>query len=413
MATVQEAIASASRAGFRGTALEIIVAIAWAESGLQTHGPDNINSDQWRSRDRGILQINNHWHPDVSDTCAYDINCAFEAGYRISAHGTNFNAWTTFRNGAYRQYLKKINLTGLSNNNLTKIILPQNGWWKFPRIDNLGQPDPFGGFPKPDTNVQVPDGYPIVNILPGVVTATHGADDAWGASITIRLDTPINNLATHIAYLHLRKDIQVQKGQHINAGTIIGFNGGNQAAGSQKVPLGFALYAGDDYGHGLAWSQMTVQNLTSRLNPVPIIEAAKAGTLTIAGMTSQGAITSGSSSMTQIVGAKLNNLQIPHPFAALEVNASVVAVLVSIDEQMIIVPLYPALSANPLDGFGFPDMISEGMQDFVAYMLRAIFIFMGVYICFKVFANIVDVRGIGQVIENAIKTVATLSFIAA
>ncbi len=95
----------ASRAGFTGSSLQTIVAISAAESGWNSSPPDNVNNDIWHSRDRGILQINNHWQPQVSDTCAYDPQCSFNAAYGISNNGTNFNAWSTYQSGAYKQYL--------------------------------------------------------------------------------------------------------------------------------------------------------------------------------------------------------------------------------------------------------------------------------------------------------------------
>src|SRR6266700_8362706 len=100
MATVSipQALAYAASAGFSGLSQAVIVAIGLAESGLRTNPPDNINNDQWHSRDRGILQINSHWHPEVSDSCAYNPACAFQAAFRISG-GNNFSQWATFTGG--------------------------------------------------------------------------------------------------------------------------------------------------------------------------------------------------------------------------------------------------------------------------------------------------------------------------
>jgi hypothetical protein len=95
----------ASRAGFTGGSLSTIVAIAGAESGWNSTPPDNVNNDIWHSRDRGILQINNHWQSWVSDACAYDPQCSFNAAYKISSNGTNFSAWSTYTSGAYTSYL--------------------------------------------------------------------------------------------------------------------------------------------------------------------------------------------------------------------------------------------------------------------------------------------------------------------
>lgn len=106
----------AMAAGFRGDNLDIMIAIAHAESGLDTHPPDNINHNPGQvddgSRDRGIIQINSHWHPEVSDACAYEPLCAFKAGYKISNRGTNFHPWSTYNSGAYLPFYHKGGNTG-------------------------------------------------------------------------------------------------------------------------------------------------------------------------------------------------------------------------------------------------------------------------------------------------------------
>jgi hypothetical protein len=99
--TYDQAVQAARGAGFSGAALTIIVAIAQAESSLDPNA-QFTNTDG--SLDRGILQINNRWHPEVSDACAYNVACAFQQGFKISNQGSNFSPWATFKSGAYTQY---------------------------------------------------------------------------------------------------------------------------------------------------------------------------------------------------------------------------------------------------------------------------------------------------------------------
>jgi len=47
------------------------------------------------STDRGIWQINDHWHKEVSDAQAFDPTQATIAAYRISAGFTDFHQWAT------------------------------------------------------------------------------------------------------------------------------------------------------------------------------------------------------------------------------------------------------------------------------------------------------------------------------
>lgn len=101
--TIQQAIDLATDVGFSGQGLVTMVCIALAESGLNP-GATNTQNNTPPSEDRGILQINSYWHPEVNDTCAFDAGCAFLEGYRISKNGTDFTAWTTFESGAWEKY---------------------------------------------------------------------------------------------------------------------------------------------------------------------------------------------------------------------------------------------------------------------------------------------------------------------
>lgn len=86
-------------AGFRGEGLVRAVAVALAESGGRTDAV-GVNSDSWRSKDRGLWQINSHWHPEVSNAQAFNPSSAAAAAYRISNKGTNWSPWSTWKNGA-------------------------------------------------------------------------------------------------------------------------------------------------------------------------------------------------------------------------------------------------------------------------------------------------------------------------
>ncbi len=273
--SISQAIAYAQTAGFSGDNLARIVAIAMCESNLNTHPVDNTAGNT-AGRDRGILQFNSYYHSEVSDSCAYDALCSFQNAYRVTK-GNDFHEWSTFTNGCSDGKMSTVRSSMSSVNNPST---SSTAWYTFPRIDNIGGIEPFGGFPKPDSNIQIPANYPVTALLSGKVTALDSGLVAWGAVVTIRLDNQLNTLATHTAYLHLAKTT-VNVGQHVNAGDLIGYNGGSAAAGSQKVPLGFALYPGDHYGFGNEWGLMTKSNLLGQLNPVPILNQAKSGSLVI------------------------------------------------------------------------------------------------------------------------------------
>ncbi|WP_198348118.1 transglycosylase SLT domain-containing protein [Plantactinospora sp. KBS50] len=95
-------------AGFRGNPLVTAVAVAMAESSCNpsavgSNGP--TSGCPYGSLDRGLWQINNCYHPTVTDTCAYDAQCNANAAYSISSGGSNWQPWSTYNNGAYASYL--------------------------------------------------------------------------------------------------------------------------------------------------------------------------------------------------------------------------------------------------------------------------------------------------------------------
>ena len=82
------------------------IAVCLAESGGR---PDATNTagNSPPSTDRGLWQINSYWHPEVTDACAFDPNCATQAAKRIANGGADFNAWSAYKAGTYRQYLAR------------------------------------------------------------------------------------------------------------------------------------------------------------------------------------------------------------------------------------------------------------------------------------------------------------------
>lgn len=103
-------------AGFKGAALDEVVAIALAESGGDTqHIHINPASSGWggvnvpaNTPDVGVLQINTWWNPSVTQAQAMDPTFAFQWAYKVTNGGQPglFNAyWSTVKNGAYLKQL--------------------------------------------------------------------------------------------------------------------------------------------------------------------------------------------------------------------------------------------------------------------------------------------------------------------
>ena len=167
-------------------------------------------------------------------------------------------------------------------------------WYTYPRIDQYGGPEPYGNFPKPDSNILVPDGTPVTSPLAGIVSginAPDGSMPSWGAVVTIKLSTPYNPIADHIAFLHLTSIAPGLKvGSPVAVGQVVGTAGSGRTTppGTQPAALGFAFYHGDYYGYGSTWSQYVG---SQQLNPVPFLDSLRSGTVPITGGTTTGGVT--------------------------------------------------------------------------------------------------------------------------
>jgi soluble lytic murein transglycosylase-like protein len=92
-------VAIARAAGFPYP--ELAAAVAMAESG----GNPNAVGDLYLGGSYGLWQINSKAHPQYSVAMLFDPAYNARAAFEISKGGNDWSPWTTFRTGAYRQYL--------------------------------------------------------------------------------------------------------------------------------------------------------------------------------------------------------------------------------------------------------------------------------------------------------------------
>lgn len=152
----------------------------------------------------------------------------------------------------------------------------QRPWYTYPRIDNFGTKDPDGNYWKPDSNIQIPQGYPITELLGGTVTSITGTYGNVGAIlITVKLDHPLNDVATHEAY-EWCKNVFVRVGQHVSPGDLLATNGGAE----WNATLGYGLSSTDVFNTG--WDQLQrdlAPGGPNKLNPVALLNSARDGKL--------------------------------------------------------------------------------------------------------------------------------------
>lgn len=85
--TVEQAIRRIAKD--QGCDADLAVRVAKCESGLN---PVAKNKNDDGSIDRGLYQWNNHWHPEITDSCAYNIECSTRAFCKAFIEG-HLNWW--------------------------------------------------------------------------------------------------------------------------------------------------------------------------------------------------------------------------------------------------------------------------------------------------------------------------------
>lgn len=270
--SVQQAASYASAAGFSGQALNIVIAIAQAESSLNTQAR-HVNAGG--SVDRGILQINNVYHAEVSDACAYDPACAFGAGYKIASGGSNFTPWSTYNSGAYKQYLQQ-----LPGGDPTAQGKP--AWFTHSVSQNYSPPGEYG------VDLGMPVGTPITALFAGTVGwagrtcwGSGCVNGSSGGEVTVICSVPGYGAMTSY-YLHMDSLAPgIRAGVVVQAGQVIAYSGGQLSGGNWPVvniPSRGLIYSTGphvEFGFNAPWINGPGRNV----NPIFAIDAARSGQL--------------------------------------------------------------------------------------------------------------------------------------
>lgn len=112
--TDQQVAQLAYEAGFRGDEVKWAVAIAKAESGLNTqaYNPEIAAGTAKGSGSRGLWQIYGAAHPEYNSNLAFDPVVNAKAAYAVFKEmGGKFTPWSTYNNGSAQQYYNQLNLS--------------------------------------------------------------------------------------------------------------------------------------------------------------------------------------------------------------------------------------------------------------------------------------------------------------
>ncbi len=216
--------AAAQLAGFRGAALRVSVAVGLAESGgnVSARRPNPPTPGcPGGSVDRGPWQLNDCYHAEVPDGCAYQLACAAAQTYRISAAGTAWAAWTTFTTGAYQAEL------GTADEAIATLAAPSADGGIPP---GFGTPGPCGLAPAADyTRHLVTELFGITNIggcalFSGHIAYSDHYPDANGQAHAIDVMTGTNTgLGAQVATWAAANAGSLQVKYVIFAGQILDF----------------------------------------------------------------------------------------------------------------------------------------------------------------------------------------------
>lgn len=156
---------------------DMAAAIAQAESGGVVEQTSPPNNDQWGSKDIGLFQINNHWHPTFAQ---YQLSVNVKGAIAISAEGASWRAWCTAwsdnacgskggtylgSGAAFHQYITgKYTDTGIRIKTLpdgSEVLVDKNG----NNVSNVQSESPGGN---PGAGVTSPDAGAGGNAEPGL-----------------------------------------------------------------------------------------------------------------------------------------------------------------------------------------------------------------------------------------------------
>jgi hypothetical protein len=96
--------ASQIAALWTGSNCATAVAVALAESSGKCKAS---HTNAGGTIDRGLWQVNDYWHPECSDSCAYDCSCNAGCAKSIAGGGSDWTPWATYNAGAHLKYMSQ------------------------------------------------------------------------------------------------------------------------------------------------------------------------------------------------------------------------------------------------------------------------------------------------------------------
>lgn len=125
--SAQQIYQLAREVGFDDAGARTMAGIAMAESG---GNPLNVNTNYRTDPggSYGLTQINAKAHPTMMNPDVYDARANLRYAYEISNGGRNFTPWTTYRTGAFQQYVPSGSISAGDTGNPNGTETGSGGW---------------------------------------------------------------------------------------------------------------------------------------------------------------------------------------------------------------------------------------------------------------------------------------------
>jgi murein DD-endopeptidase MepM/ murein hydrolase activator NlpD len=280
--SIQQTISYAKAAGFTGTALVNIVAIAMAESNLNTTVVNSIGAT-------GILQILLSVHPNVTSAQAMDPAFSFKYAYQLSSGGTNLCAWQSYSSAVcgvgwdnrWSQYVPQVQ-AAISGGGGGATTLPASGqWFDFAINQENDYATTYKGAgtdtPHYAVDIEAPQDTPFYFLQPGKIVKSDY--QAWGGEVFEQPDS-----GGQEEYVYHLDEIETTIGAHVNAGQVVGLSGGQTSGGSHPTSPQYS--SGPHIHFGFFQKYIDSQNgiIPFGQNPNTLISEAKAGGIELTGV---------------------------------------------------------------------------------------------------------------------------------
>jgi len=391
--SIAQALDYAHKAGFNQTQAITAVAVAMAESGLDTAA---INwGDPGGSF--GLWQINHGAHPNYDTNALLDGQFNANAAYQVSNSGSNWLPWTTYKTGAYSKYVAAVSAAAGSPTSTAAAgskqgVKPVLVWniskaramwpWLVQADGSLNINNPYHssfeqsrGAVQDGVGIGVGLDTTITSLTSGTVVASGFGYQGpqgyanFGGWLVIRSNTRVNG-KVDVFYRHM-DTLAVKQGDSVSVGQTLGLSGGQTVGGQHPESSTYTTGAHIDIG--LNPITLPYHEVMPNIDPTPYLnDLVKNGPP----LSDQLSNTAAGGAISQAANTANGTGPVADNFAALSAELDAI-------EQFVAFPQ----TGSILD---FPGaLVTYLTQNTEAAIVRLMFITLGIIILLSVVVNLI------------------------